>query len=150
MRSETPDNMDIYNETRRSLAPRGVWKTAMVVAGALAVAIIALYFVRWVVRRTGREMFDETKNRLVLIHADWCGHCKTLLAEGGVWDQVKAGLPGVGVDEIIESANAPLVRSLGVTSFPDIRILKGGVSVAKFEGVRTARDIIQFALKHTS
>lgn len=129
---------------------RNAGLSALALAGTVLIAIALVWVMRRASRyfRGGRKLFAE-KNRLVVIHADWRGHCKDLLAEGGAWDQVKAGLPGVGVDEILESSNASLVQTLGVTAFPDIRMMKGNVGLAKFEGDRTAQQIIQFALKHT-
>ena len=99
------------------------------------------------------ESFDgggKSGRRLVVIHAAWCGHCKTLLASGGVWSQVKRSLPGVAVGEIDEADAPDLVRALSINGFPDIRILDGKRSVAAFRGERTADAIVEFALKHVN
>lgn len=88
--------------------------------------------------------------RLVVVHAGWCGHCRTLLSSGGVWDQVKSSLPGVRVDEVDEATSPDLVRALNVTSFPDVRVLEGDEMVAAYEGERTRDAIVAFVLKNIS
>lgn len=93
------------------------------------------------------EGFEGAK-RLVVFHAQWCGHCKELLKDGGVWQEVKEKLPGVPIQEIDEASNQELIEKHDVTSFPDIRVLDGESSVATFEGDRTADAIAEFALKH--
>lgn len=88
--------------------------------------------------------------RLVVVHAAWCGHCTALLREGGVWDQVKSKLTGIDVEAIDEANHPDLVRSLEVSSFPDIRVVSGeSTTVAKFDGERTPEAIIAFALNNT-
>jgi len=96
---------------------------------------------------TARETFDA-ESRLVVVHAQWCGHCKTLLKEGGEWDKAKAKLAGVQVEEIDEATSPDLVQKLNVTSFPDIRVLKGDETVAKYEGDRESDRLVEFALQH--
>lgn len=90
-----------------------------------------------------------TNKKLVVIHAQWCGHCKELLKSGGVWEEVKSKLPGVPVQEIDEAGSPEIVKKLDVTSFPDIRVMDGDESVAKFDGERTADAIVDFAMENT-
>lgn len=93
-----------------------------------------------------REGFTSGK-RVLLVHAKWCGHCRTLLEKGGVWESVKKELLGVRFEEVEESQAAEAIASLGVVAFPDIRIVDTtGASVAKYEGARDARSIKQFVL----
>jgi thiol-disulfide isomerase/thioredoxin len=93
-----------------------------------------------------REGFESGK-RVLLVHAKWCGHCRKLLEKGGVWESVKKELPGVRFEEVEESQATEAIASLGVVSFPDIRIVDTtGASVAKYEGTRDARSIKQFVL----
>ena len=93
------------------------------------------------------EEFEAAK-RLVVVHATWCGHCKNLLEENGPWTKAKERLPGINVEEIDEADASDLVRTLNITGFPDIRILDGETTVAKFEGERTSDNIVAFALEH--
>lgn len=92
---------------------------------------------------------EKPARRLVLVHAEWCGHCKRLMASGGEWDRAKERLPGIVIEEANEAENADLVQSLSVTSFPAIHIVDADdKSVAQFEGERTEDSIVDFALEH--
>lgn len=83
---------------------------------------------------------------VAVVHATWCGHCRELLKPGGIWERAKASLPTVKFVEIDEAEHGDLVKTLGITSFPDIRRMGvGGKSLAKFEGDRTVENIVTFA-----
>lgn len=116
--------------------------TAILLALVLAVGLV------FVASRRHTDHFTAPKKELLLVHAEWCGHCKRLLEAGGVWDNVKKSLPGVQIREVDEADNAELVGKLNVTSFPDIRIVQGDETVAQFEDERTKDSIIEFVLKH--
>ena len=103
----------------------------------------------WAPPRTVRKATVIPAKRLVVFHATWCGHCKRLLAPEGAWQQVKTALPGVTIEEIDESENAALVKSLGVTSFPHIMVIDSANSHAtSYDGPRTAKSIVDFALSN--
>ena len=145
-------------------APGVFWATLQMktVRVALVVGIIAaLASMAFFLSSTGEQLVLKMRGsrepftggaarRLVVMHAEWCGHCRTLLSSGGVWEQVKKSLPGVRVDEIDEATSPELVRALNVTSFPDIRVLEGDDTVASFDGERKHDAIVAFALKHVS
>jgi thiol-disulfide isomerase/thioredoxin len=87
-----------------------------------------------------------SEDSVAVVHAKWCGHCRELLKPGGVWERAKASLPTVKFVEIDEAEHGDLVKTLGITSFPDIRRMGvGGKSLAKFEGDRTAENLVTFA-----
>ena len=118
---------------------------------AIGVSLVVVRGVRS--QRGGTEAFTtprSTETVLTVIHAEWCGHCKRLLAPGGVWSEVKKKLPGVRIEEVDEAKAPDVIQQLNVTSFPDIRILRGNTTVARFEGPRDVGSIVQFALKHVS
>ena len=121
--------------------------------GALALAaIVTLFTVRNLKSAQslvgGAEHFGGGEKRLVVIHAQWCGHCTELLKDGGVWDGVKAKLPGVSVEELDEASDPETIQQLNVTSFPSICVLDGNKSVAHFDGDRTVDSIVEFAMQH--
>ena len=90
-----------------------------------------------------------SSKRLVVVHASWCGHCKTLLAPSGPWRKVKKALPGVTIVELDESENVDLVKALDIQSFPTIMILDSADKNATFyEGARTKDAIVDFALRN--
>lgn len=87
--------------------------------------------------------------RLIVIHASWCGHCKTLLSTSGPWKQVKKALPGVTIDELDESEHPDLVKSLDIQSFPTIMILDSvNQNAVPYDGPRTKDAIVDFALRN--
>ena len=92
---------------------------------------------------------DSSTKRLVVVHASWCGHCKTLLSSSSAWRKVKKALPGVTIDELDESEHVDLVQELGIQSFPTIMVLNSADQNATFyEGPRTKDDIVDFALRN--
>jgi hypothetical protein len=104
----------------------------------------------------GVEHFDTRKkgDAVQLVHATWCGHCKTLLEKGGAWSQLKASLPGVSFSELEEStveAKAAVSRGK-IKGFPDIRVVKRGPqgpeTVAAYDGERTAPAMKAWVLQH--
>lgn len=93
-----------------------------------------------------REGFTSGK-RVLLVHAKWCGHCRTLLEKDGIWETVKKDLPGIRFEEIEESQATDAISSLGISSFPDIRIVDAtGASVAKYDGSRDVKSLKTFIL----
>lgn len=123
---------------------------AMLITTAFACAIVAFLAVsRWRTRPLVTESFDSAAGKkVVLVHAEWCGHCKELLEDGGVWAGVKKRLPGITVEEADEASNPQIVKALDVRSFPSIHITEGGKSVAVFQGSRTEDALVQFVMKH--
>lgn len=98
---------------------------------------------------SGQGTPDASTKRLIVMHATWCGHCKTLLASSGPWKQVKKALPGVTIDELDESRHPDLVKALGVQSFPTIMILdSANQNAIPYEGPRTKDGIVDFALRN--
>jgi thiol-disulfide isomerase/thioredoxin len=92
---------------------------------------------------------NASSKRLVVFHASWCGHCKTLLSPTGPWIKVKKALPGVTIEELDESKHVDLVKSLGIESFPTIMVLDAASQKAiPYEGPRTKDDIVDFALQN--
>jgi thiol-disulfide isomerase/thioredoxin len=117
---------------------------ATVVAGATA-----LFFMPQI-----REGFSGPAGakEVLLIHASWCGHCRTLLAKGGVWEQLKRELPGVAFREVEEADAADAIAKHGVKGFPDIRIVDvaTGESVVEYAGARDVASLKAFVLASAS
>jgi thioredoxin-like negative regulator of GroEL len=81
------------------------------------------------------------------VHAKWCGHCRTLLEKGGVWEATKRELPGIRFEEVEESQATDVITSLSISAFPDIRIVdSSGASIAKYEGPRDSKSLKDFIL----
>jgi len=78
---------------------------------------------------------------LVLFHWINCGHCKTFMPE---WESLKTTLKGKCDFEEHEYTQEPDVcKSAGVAAFPTLFIKSGG-GMEKYQGPRTAKDIIQY------
>ena len=94
------------------------------------------------------ESFNEVSDRKVLlIHAKWCGHCRTLLEPAGTWSQLKKVLPAVRFEELEEQAAGPQIAKYGVQGFPDIRVVDAaGETVAKFAGPRDVASLQAFVM----
>lgn len=97
-----------------------------------------------------KENFDVVADRKVLlIHAEWCGHCRTLLEKGGAWDQLKVALPGVTFVDLEESNATAEIAKYGVTGFPSIRIIDAsGTSVVEYDGARDAETMKAFIMQN--
>ena len=111
---------------------------------------------RFIGRLGGIENFNDGKkgDTVQLVHAQWCGHCVSLLSDGGDWDQLKAELPGVKFAELDESSaeGRAAIAEGNITGFPDIRITQstnaGPVTVEKYSGARTADAMKDWILQH--
>lgn len=96
----------------------------------------------------GIEMFSEKKaDAIQLVHAVWCGHCKTLLQKNGEWDQLTSSMPGVSFSVLDESSieGKAAIKNGDIKGFPDIRSVKntskGAETVQTYEGPRKASDM---------
>ena len=87
---------------------------------------------------------------MVLYYAEWCGHCKAMKPE---WDKVverlkenkKINVADVKSDVIDELSHKPKIEG-----FPTIKMYNKGTEVAKFEDVRSADKLEQFAVSNTT
>lgn len=103
---------------------------SVLLLGALALALAAVFMPQV------KEHMTQMPS-VIVIHAKWCGHCKTLLAKGGPWEKLKKGLPGVKFLELDESTlkGMAAVKKYKVQGFPDIRIISSsGATVSTYSG----------------
>lgn len=101
-----------------------------------------------------REAFKTAKgDSVLLLHADWCGHCKTLLQSGGVWEKLKTLLPGVRFSEVLESSTAGTAakQKYNPNGYPDIRVIaKDGSTVAEYTGPREPVAMMKWVKKYVA
>jgi thiol-disulfide isomerase/thioredoxin len=118
--------------------------------------IAAIVVILWVfVRRAAVAQPDELNapppaqvddvlslpRAVVMIHADWCGHCKATMPQ---WEQAAAAssVPFALVDG---DKSTELIEKWGVRGFPTILLIERGVVVQRYEGDRSASSIAEFA-----
>jgi thiol-disulfide isomerase/thioredoxin len=83
---------------------------------------------------------DLPKNGcLVLVHADWCGHCQRFMP---LWNIISQKIPTFS----IESSNLPFFENIipPVSGFPTIFYKDAQNKFEKFEGERTEENIRKF------
>ena len=121
---------------KKAAAPCGkasVVALSVLLLGALALALAAIFMPQV------KEHMTQLPTVMV-IHAKWCGHCKTLLAKDGPWQKLKKGLPGVRFVELDEATlkGMAAVKKYNVMGFPDIRIVSSsGATVSAYTGERS-------------
>ena len=112
----------------------------------------------WIVRRaaTGYKFWARTrpataKPYLSLVHVTWCGFCKRFMRPGGAWQTIKRDNPALAVRETDGDKDAAFASSTGVTTYPDVRAMRGNVTIAKLppsEEARSVRNLTQFIKAH--
>lgn len=93
---------------------------------------------------SGEECKDIVQNKkesvIVMFHAHWCGHCKTMLPEYHKAAQMSR-LPFLAV----EDTNAgEMVNELGIQGYPTILRFEQGEKVGEYGGDPSAHAISQF------
>ena len=87
---------------------------------------------------------------IILIHAHWCGHCRSMMPE---WNRFEREIPKsckVKVAKIEDSvySNVKHEVDLGAEGFPTIKLFNNGRLVKKYDGERTSDDMIKFVKSH--
>ena len=116
---------------------------AVLLLGALGLAMMAVFMPQV------PEHFSAGPS-VQLVHAKWCGHCKTLLKPGGEWEKLKANMPGVRFAVLDESTlkGKAAVKKYDVAGFPDIRVVTAsGDTLATYSGQRTEPAMRDWVLK---
>jgi thiol-disulfide isomerase/thioredoxin len=113
---------------------------------AFGILLIAILVLR-IYARASREGFQSGGNELVIIKADWCGHCKRALPE---FEKLVASSPmklkdgsSVTIRMLDEKANKSEVEPLNVRGFPTILLFKDGTRL-EYEGERTYNGVMSF------
>ena len=113
----------------------------------LAVALLVLVLLRLYGRRTlGFEGFKSNKE-VVIVKADWCGHCKKAKPEfqrlvGASPIRLSDGSEVV-VRMLDEKGNRDEVQGLGVRGFPTILYISNGQKT-EYSGPRTYDGVMGF------
>lgn len=73
----------------------------------------------------GERIEGVTQDGLLMIQADWCGHCKTAKPEFKKLFAAKNGKYFIGTVESLPT-NGEFMKKLGVQGFPTFLKIKGG------------------------
>jgi len=113
---------------------------------AFGILLIAILVLR-IYARASREGFQSGGNELVIVKAEWCGHCKRALPE---FEKLVASSPmklkdgsAVTIRMLDEKANKSEVEPLNVRGFPTILLFKDGTRL-EYEGERTYNGVMSF------
>jgi len=93
-----------------------------------------------------RLVKDSDSIWIVEFYAPWCGHCKQLVPEYQKAAKALKGVVKVGGVNADLDENKSLAGQYQIQGFPTIKIFNGK-NVEDYNGGRTARDIVQAALR---
>ena len=100
-----------------------------------------------VINLTEENFKDETNQGLVLVdfYADWCGPCQMLAP---VLDELVTEVTGVKVSKVNVDVAKELVVQFGVSTIPNITILKDGEIVYQDVGYKPKEVLISLIDSH--
>ncbi len=139
----------------------------LVVLALLVVLMIISYFTKHSVSKSPHSIYDingvnndmsyhsamfesfenETKPKVMLFHATWCGHCEQYLSSG-IFDKVATNpeVQNVSFEKYDADKNEALREKYDITGFPTIIGLKVNGEKVQFDGNRNSvDDLISFA-----
>jgi len=92
-----------------------------------------------------KQVLNSDELVLVEFYAPWCGHCKSLEPE---WKKAASALKGiVKLVAVDADAHRDLASPYGVQGFPTIKFFGTDKKPQDYSGGRTAKDIVDFAIK---
>lgn len=80
---------------------------------------------------------NENGSKLVLFHADWCGHCKKMKPD---WDKVKSEFPNRCQDIESEQITQEHRDKYDIKGFPSIFTVNKDNQIKEWDGGRTYTD----------
>jgi len=100
-----------------------------------------------VVKLIEENFKTETSQGLVLVdfYADWCGPCQML---GPVLDELASEVTDVKITKVNVDESKPLAAQFGVTTIPNVTILKDGEVVHQDIGYKPKEALISLIDSH--
>lgn len=93
------------------------------------------------------EKVKEAKELFLLdVFASWCGPCQMIAGEFEKLDKMDETF--FDIVKINSDENMELASKLGVSVLPTLMVYKNGKEVERFEGFKTADQILEFMEKH--
>lgn len=101
-------------------------------------------------RSSTKEEIDEFEKQsskgkwLIKYHANWCGHCKSMIPEWKKFEQnnINFNIASIDVDVFPKLTNKPFI-----SGFPTIKLFNNGKSVKEFNDYRTSDNFQKFYMK---
>jgi thiol-disulfide isomerase/thioredoxin len=93
---------------------------------------------------------DNYKAEIILYHTTWCGYSKQFKP---IWDEflgkVANNKPHVKFTDIVcEGGNETLCNQKGIEGYPTVILYMSDGTEARFDGGRTADELVKFLDKH--
>jgi thiol-disulfide isomerase/thioredoxin len=83
---------------------------------------------------------NNTNKKIVLYHAEWCGHCKNFLP---VWKQFVKQYPEINVEDIECSNEGNKSKCANIEGFPTVILFKDDQQI-QYNGERTIDGLLNF------
>jgi len=94
--------------------------------------------------KSNKKMFNNELNKgssIVLVHADWCGHCKRLKESGELEKLSRTHAVVIASDE--NNYASKVMNKYNSRGFPTLLVMHKNGKVEPYNGDRTAAEIKQ-------
>lgn len=105
----------------------------------IAIAVVLLIVIK-VYGAAGAEGFVNAEKEIVIVKAEWCGHCKTAAPE---FEKISKN-GKIPVRILDADKNKDEVNTLNVKGYPTILFMENGVST-EYSGQRTCSAVLTAA-----
>jgi protein disulfide-isomerase/protein disulfide-isomerase A1 len=114
-----------------------------VIATLIAVFVI---FNVYKMQKKSSEKFSEDVKKVFFIYADWCGHCTRFKPEWAKFKEeiAKSNNMKAFALNVDDESNTEFIEMNKVSSFPTVIVTKGSGEKVKYDGERTAEDLMKF------
>ena len=85
---------------------------------------------------------------LVLLHANWCPHCRNMDAD---WEEVSnsnSNFNTMRIESEVKDESPKIISNMPINGFPTIIMLNDGKKVGEYDGDRSSKDILNFGNTH--
>lgn len=130
----------------------------MVIIGVIFAMVVIISFVsakvksddKMIKEKYADNTTDDSKNKIVLYYADWCGHSNNFLP---IWkkfiNECKSEYPNVLIDTIeCSGGNSDMCLQKGIEGFPTVMMYKTDGSSQQFNDNRTVEALLSFVKKN--
>ena len=93
------------------------------------------------------ETFVPNANHVVLVYADWCGHCQKFKPEWRKFRRMARNMPKLRTSEldVDDKTNKAMIKSLDANTFPTVVMIKPTGEKIKYSGDRSSVDLMRWA-----